>query len=308
MTQPTTDAHTTHGGHGGNHPPGNGGGGGGHGGGNPPPPQTPQQQSALQWAKHILDQWGLSDLFNHLKGWVTDGIDSTTELRLRLEDTKEYKQRFAGNETRVKNGLAVLSPAQYLAMEDAYKQVVRQYDLPHGFYDDKSLTDKLIGSDVSANEFEGRVAAAAQLVHSNPESRDLYKDWYGPGDITAGLLDPNKTAQLVERRALAAQIGGAAALNGLTPSKQHAQQLAEYGTTLDQARQAYAQIGQRMTVDKSISSRFGSSLTQYDEEQATLMDSAKAQAKQALLYGEEAAQFGGHGAIDAQSLSTAANY
>lgn len=300
MTQPTTDAHTHHGGNG-NHQ------GHGHGGGNPPP-QSPQQQSALQWAKHILAQWGLSDLFNHLKGWVTDGVDSTTELRLRLEDTREYKQRFAGNETRIKNGLAALSPAQYLATEDAYQQVLRQYDLPHGFYDDKKTVDSWIGNNVSANELEGRVAAAAQLVHSNPASRDLYKDWYGAGDLTAALLDPNKTSQLVERRALAAQIGGAAAGAGLSPSKQHAQKLAEYGTTLDQARQAYAQIGQRATVDKSISARFGSSLSQWDEEQATLMDSAKAQAKQALLYGEEAAQFGGHGAMDAQSLSTAANY
>lgn len=67
-------------------------------------------------------------------GFIQQGM-SAPEIELQLQNTPEYKQRFAGNAIRIANGLSALSPADYIQLEDQYAQVLQSYGLPKGFYD-----------------------------------------------------------------------------------------------------------------------------------------------------------------------------
>src|SRR5690242_14780275 len=81
-----------------------------------------------------LTEWGLSSLTSLVNSLGKSGATQDS-IALQIQNSDEYKTRFAGNEARVKAGLSVLSPAEYIALEGQYKQVLRSYGMPAGFYD-----------------------------------------------------------------------------------------------------------------------------------------------------------------------------
>lgn len=267
------------------------------------------QQSIYDFMKLTLQSWGLGSMAHYLMNWAQQGM-SSNEIQLRLQDTPEWKQRFAGNEIRQKQGLSVLNPAQYLAMEDGYRQVLRQYGIPAGFYDNKAATDKWIGGDVSASELQTRVAAASDLVNSNPSALQTWSKYYGggKGGAIAAILDTKTALPVLQQQVTAAQIGGAAADQGLQVGRARATTFAQEGVSLAQARQAYSQIASRLPVDQSIASRFGTTFGQGQEENATLLGSGADLNKQASLYAMEGAQFSGHGAASQASNDAGGQY
>jgi hypothetical protein len=119
------------------------------------------QQGAYDLLASTLKSWGLGTLLPDLKGFILGGDTSPDTLSLKLSQTTAYKQRFAGNEERRKNGLPELNPAQYIGLEEQYSNVLRSYGLPAGFYDShKDFTD-FIGKDISPSEIQTR----AQIAH-----------------------------------------------------------------------------------------------------------------------------------------------
>src|ERR1700749_1854637 len=97
---------------------------------------NPQQASALAWFKQQLTQWGIATLVPDAQKLIMQGLDNDA-VTLQLQETDAYKKRFAANALRIKAGLTVLSPAEYVATETAYAQVLRQFGLPKGFYDSR---------------------------------------------------------------------------------------------------------------------------------------------------------------------------
>jgi len=81
-----------------------------------------------------LNAWGLSSLVASLKGFIIQGDTNADTLSLALSQTDAYKTRFAGNAIRVKNGMSELTPAQYLATEEQYRNTLQAWGLPRGFY------------------------------------------------------------------------------------------------------------------------------------------------------------------------------
>ncbi len=142
-----------------------------------------------------------------------------------LRNTETYKQRFSANDARIKAGLAALSPAQYLAKEDAYQNIMRNYGLPEsyyktGLYGKQEGFDTLLANDVSSLELENRIATAQQRVlNSNPEVLNAIKNFYGDsvtnGDILAYALNPQKGLEDIKKKVTAAEIQGAANVFGL---------------------------------------------------------------------------------------------
>ena len=285
----------------GRHGGGNGGGGGGR------HPLTHQQQSAFDLIKHTLQEWGLGSLYNDAKSFIQQGL-SSDEIKLKLADTQEWKQRFAGNEIRQKAGLRVLSPAEYLAVEEQYHQTLRAYGIPRGFYDNKHATDAWIGGDVSPSELQARVQRVSEAIDANPTVIQAWNKYYGggKGGLIAAGLDMKKAAPLVDQQIVSAEIGSAALDQGLNVARGRAEQLSKYGVTLSSARQAYSQIASRLPTDQSVAARFGTSFGQGQEEDATLLGNAAAQNKQANLYAMEGAQFSGHGAASDASNNSGA--
>ena len=209
------------------------------------------RKSAYDILMEEFTRYGLGALVEPLKGLVMDNV-SPSEFSLRLQQTDAYKKRFAANADRIAKGLTALKPAEYLAMEDSYQNIMRNYGLPASYYSKDSLGtqagfNQLLANDVSATELEDRVMTAQnRVVNANPEVYKALKAFYPDitnGDILAYTLDPTKALDAIKRKVTAAEIGGAALASGLTTEAATAENLARYGVTKQQAEQGYQAIG-----------------------------------------------------------------
>lgn len=252
-----------------------------------------QPTSAADLLRQTLTEWGLTSLLPYVQDYLTKGYDSTT-INLYLQDTPEWKQRFAGNELRKQKGLPVLSPATYIATEEQYRNVLQSYGLPSGFYDQHSDFTDFIGNDISPTEISQRAKVAYdQYLNAPPEQRDLWNQYFGPGDAIAGILDPEKATQVIVDRGAQVAIGGAALAQGINVSGSRAAYLQQHQVTLAQAQQAYSQIAQYGQADQNIGNRFGDSnyATQDNEENRLLLNNGALQDRANVLNNSERGLF-----------------
>jgi hypothetical protein len=198
----------------------------------------------VEYTSQVFNNYGLGSLAPKIREYVQQGFTPDT-VTLKLQETPEYQQRFTGNTARKKAGLPVLSPAEYLATESAYKQTMRSAGLPTGFYDDPSDFSTFIGVDVSPAELKSRVDIAAQTIDgADPFFKQQLKEYYnlGDGDMIAYALDPNRALSVIERQAQAVQFGAEATRQGITAPKSMAETYAGLGVTQQQARQGFEQV------------------------------------------------------------------
>jgi hypothetical protein len=269
---------------------------------------TPDQQSASAALQQQLLNWGIPELATDVNRLIKQGL-SEDAITLQLQESTAYQKRFAGNALRLKKGLAVLSPADYVNTETAYAQVLRQFGMPAGFYDSHDDFTNLIANDVSGAELSQRAQDAQEKYLLGPaENRQWWRDHIGGTDAEAiaAILDPGKAIPLVERRLTQSAIGGAALKQGLQVSTGRADELAAAGVTGDQAQQGYTAIAAALPTESAIAQRFGTGFGQTDLEAATfdgVAGSAAAQEKRRQLNAAEAGLFGGKAAADTSSLS-----
>ncbi len=252
----------------------------------------------------------LSSLAKDLKGFILGGDTSPDTLALELSQTKAYKQRFAGNDQRIKNGLPELKPAEYIALEEQYGQVMRAYGLPKGFYDGHGDFNRFIGNDLSPSELASRAQVAHDQYIAAPDYvKQLWTQYFGgKGDAIAAILDPETATSIIQDRGQQIALGGAAAQNGLNINQGRARQLQQSGVTLDSARKAYQQIAASAPIDQTIAKRFGTTFDQSQEENDLLLGQGAATQKRASLYGEEESLFKTAGATDSNALSVSQSY
>jgi hypothetical protein len=210
-----------------------------------------ERKSAYDILMQEFSRYGLGSLVEGIKGLIQENV-SPSEFAIRLQQTDAYKKRFAANADRIAKGLTALNPAEYIALEDKYQSIMRNYGLPESYYSKDSLGtqagfNQLIANDVSSAELEDRVMTAQNRVNNaNPEVTKALKAFYPDitnGDILAYALDPTKALDMIKRKVTAAEIGGAALAQGLTTSAQAAEDLARYGVNKQQAEQGYQTIG-----------------------------------------------------------------
>lgn len=268
------------------------------------------QQSAYDLMDETLKSWGLGDLANTLRQLIVKGDTNPDTLSLELSQTSEYKQRFAGNAIRKANGLAELNPAQYLAMEEGYRQVLQSYGMPKGFYDSNSDFTKFIGNDISASELQSRVQVAHDQYTAAPDYvKSLWNQYFGTkGDAIAAILDPNTATSLIQDRGQQVALGGAAKQYGFNINQQRAQQFQQEGLTLDQARNAYQKIAQNYGSDQTIAKRFGTTIDQATEENAFVLGQQPALQKRQVLGDEEQALFQGGVGASQTSVGVSQSY
>jgi len=277
------------------------------GGGSKPPSSTPLnagQQSAYDLMASTLKSWGLDTLLGDLKQFILAGDTSPDTLSLKLSQTDAYKQRFIGNEQRKANGLPELNPAQYIALEEQYSNVLRSYGLPPGFYDStKDFTD-FIGKDLSPDELRTRAQIAHDQYEAAPQyMKDLWGQYFGgKGDAIAAIIDPDTATAVIQDRAKQVALGAAGAQYGFGVNAARAKQFVDAGVTLQGAQQAYQQIAAIQGQDQTIAKRFGQQFTQQDEENDLLLGQGDAMQKRKSLYGSEEALFKGSGGLDANAL------
>jgi hypothetical protein len=253
----------------------------------------------------LFDSYGLGTLAPKILQYLQDGFGSDT-ITVLLQQTPEYKQRFAGNDARIKNGLQVLTPAEYLSTEASYKQLLRQNGLSDHFDNQQNFTD-WIGKDVSPTELSDRVSMAVQATVQAPPSITQYFNQtlgIGTGDLAAYFLNDQTPTPALQLKLNQAQIGGSALQNNLQISAADSQRYAQQGVTYQQAQSAYQRITDILPTAQKLSEIYQSQVpvSQQTLEQQYLGQSGAAQLASERLGQQETAAFAGQSGVQKQSF------
>jgi len=264
------------------------------------------RQSAIDVVTARFAAYGLGSLASKIKELAVDGATEAT-ITLGLQATDEYKMRFKANDARIKAGLQVLQPAEYLNLEDGYRQVLRSYGLTQFSTDD--YVQQFIANDVSAKELSDRVSIATQRVqNADPAVLSQLQSYYGigPKDAVAYMLDPNQQITKIQRQVAAAEVGVAAAKQGLRSDVAVSEQLAAQGIDQAMAQKGYATIADYLPTAEKLSQIYGQ-VGQYDQstaEQDVFNQLASAQRTRKKLSETEIAAFSGSSGAAKGAFST----
>jgi len=251
----------------------------------------------------LFEQYGLGSLAPNIVNYIKQGYAADTVTTL-LQNTDAYKKRFSANDARRKAGLRVLSPAEYLSVEDSYRAIMSAAGLPKGFYDSTEDFSKWIAADVSPTEVQGRVDAASELVNNvDPDTKKAFSQYYTKGDLIAYALDRKRSTTVLNRQVRAAEVGGAADAAGVTASRSLAERIADEGVDGSQARQGFSAVAQNRQQANLLSRTYGIRLTEQDLIDETFFADADATERRTRLASRERAAFSGSGGQSATSLS-----
>jgi hypothetical protein len=253
-----------------------------------------------------FNKYGLTGLADKIKQLAMEGASADT-ISLQLQETPEYQMRFAANADRIKKGLSALSPAEYINVEDTYRQVLRAYGLNQ--FDNNDYVKQFISNDVSPTELSNRVVTAVQRVqYADPAISQTLKDFYGisSADIVAYVLDPTQQMEKIQRQVAAAEIGAAARKQGLYAGAGVSEALAAQGITQAEAQKGYATIADIMPTAEKLSGIY-SQAPGYDQstaEQDVFNSLASAQRKRQNLVALEQSSFSGSSGTAKGAFST----
>lgn len=223
---------------------GTGGTGGGGGGGNTPGPATlsSTQQDGFAYLNVLLNAYGLGSL----SGWARDQIiagNSPDMVAQLLRERDEFRQRFPAIFTRQQQGLPPISPDEYLSFERTARQMMQQYGLPSGFYDQPEDFTRYLERDVSVDELQQRVQLYQQAVFEQPpEWRAAMQTFYGvdAGQLTAYWIDPNRALPMLKQQMIAAQQSVSARISGYGAlTRDEAERFGLLGISPEQALQGF---------------------------------------------------------------------
>lgn len=252
---------------------------------------------------NTLKAYGLESLSSAVLGYIQQGYSADT-ISVLLPETDAYKKRFSANDVRRKAGLPALSPAEYLSVEDSYRQIMSTAGLPPGFYDEPGDFTKWIENDVSPTEVQNRVQVATDMVNNiDPAARQQFQQWYSTGDMVAYALDRDRATTVLERQWRAAQAGGAAKDQGLTLSQQQAERIASTGISANEARSGLGQAADLTRTNSRLGAIYGEDYSQDTAVEEVFFDSAPAGQQRKRLASQERAQFGGTSSTTTESLS-----
>lgn len=218
-------------------------------GGGEEPTGSTGSKDALSTINGILSRFGLGALAGQLWNMhLNKEVDITSEDAIAwvLKETPAWKERFAGNISRVAAGYAELSPSTYIGMEEMYKSVLKANGMPTGFYDNQEALNSLIAGDIDAQEFNDRIGFARSIVHDAPASvRAQMQELYGisEGMLVAHFIDPKQADPLLKEQERTARIGAASFERaGMQLTKEQATDLAKRGYTEEQAKTGFSDV------------------------------------------------------------------
>ena len=267
---------------------------------------TGDERNAYSALLSQFTRLGLGTLAPKILQFIQNGFGPDT-ITLLLQDTPEYKTRFAANDARIKAGLPVLNPGEYLAVEQSFRDIMQSAGLPRGFYDTPEALTDLIAKAVSPKELNDRVTLASDYLYNAPqETKQALVDYYGldQGHLLAHILDPTAAAPLIQKQYRTAQIGGAAAGQGFNIDVNNAGNLAEAGITGQQAQQGFQQIGGFLATGEKLGDIYGEQygLDQAEAETFGTTGAAQAGEQRRRLASQERAAFGGNSGVGSSSL------
>lgn len=278
--------------------------------------------SAFAELELVLLSYGLEELVDVLRGIVVDYPDASIGRQLDiLYNSEPYKRRFPAMDILRKKvedgapGYVMLNPAEYLQLEQSYRQQLEAYGLPVGFYDEPTDFANWIGGGVSPDEVGRRAKLASDMAqNADAGTKDALRRFYGitDGQITAYFLDPERMQgqfDEAERRARAARLAGAAAGAGFNVDeswRDRAESLAalvDPDMTTADFRAAYENVFDDVQTGGAMAQRYGLDYTLDDAEDYALLGMPSAQRKRRRVAEAEAATFSGTSGVGRSSLS-----
>lgn len=244
----------------------------------------------------MLREWGLESLGTSVLDMLHAG-DPADIIPIKLQETPEYKARFAANEARKRKGLPVLAPAEYIENERQYRDRFRRYGLPSTFYDSQDDYRKFLEADMSPQELEDLIVDAQVSYLSAPaEERRAWQDLYGytPDIALASMLDPERGETLRKRQIAAVGISAEAqrAFRGeYSPGVQRAEELASLGVSQQEAQRGYRDIAGRVANDQFLGKLAGENITTKDLEDEALFGDELSAAKRRRAIDQERGRF-----------------
>jgi len=281
-----------------------------------------RQVDSIAAISALLSSYGIGDLSTAITDAVIKGYSSDT-IQLIMQDPKgtdplavAFQTRFPANKARLAAGKSVLSPAEYLAAERSYSQVLQSYGVASLATRDKM--NAFITNDISAAEVSDRVGLAITRVKNadadTKAALALYYPMLNQADIVGAVLDPAEGLPALQRKVQMAEIGGAALAQGLKTVdaagkltgidiKMGQEALASLGVTKEQARAGFQQVAEvtpRAEFLSSIST--GEDYNQLQAEQEAFQGLASAKRARVALTEQEKARFGGSSGTSKTSL------
>lgn len=270
---------------------------------------TVEQRRSYDTLVALFESYGLGSLAGEIRNLVVEGITDGATIALRLRNTPAYKARFAANEKRRQAGLRELSPAEYLGLEDQYRQSMRRAGLPENFYNTNGDFLRFIENDISPDELNSRLEIAKGYLSSQvpTEIKDMLRQYYGQSEseMLAYILDPTRGETLMQEKWARAQVTGAANRFQVSLGSLEDQVVAS-GAGWQQASEAFRQIAEQRESYQDLGAIYGESTSQSDlvQEAFSLSGSDKVSEKKRRLASQERAAFSGSSGLGRQSLSS----
>lgn len=269
----------------------------------PPSGLSDSDKDAYALLKEVFINYGLEELVPAITKLMSNNVgpnQASLMLKTNPEYNAAYIKRFAGNETRRKAGLNVLSEAEYLDLENSYSQTLNAFGIKNYLgtttEEKRNAMANIIGNDISATEFKDRVDTVVTRVNNaDPTIKETLKNFYGikEDDLTSYFLNPSDNLPKLQEKVAAAEIGAAAANQKLAYSKATAEDLAKFGITKAQAIEGYSTIGEIMPTASKLGEIYGDKYTQTTAEEEVFKGTASAKRKRQMLAEREAASFSG---------------
>jgi hypothetical protein len=217
-------------------------------------------EELLQKARALYP--GLPDSFINLfvQYWEQTG-DAQQAISQTRQDPS-YDTIFPGNKTE--RGQIRYDEVTYFALEDSYIGTLAEYGIPRAtslnILQDRFVS--LLENEVSANEFQQRVAAVYRGVQQNiPEVQSFYANNFGidldEQSIFLGALDPSVGEDIVAGKITTAQIGGEATRAGFTISLDESRRIQQFGLSQAEARRLFTQAQTQIPQIQELQEREG---------------------------------------------------
>lgn len=276
-----------------------------------------------------LGQSFLDSLMKSVDQVYADNVAPTdAQILNSIYSSDAYKQRFAANEIIRKRmaegkgepGDRLLTPAEYVRTEAAYKEIMSEAGLPPGFYDQPEDFTKFIAElGTSVAEVTERVNIAKQaLQNADANIKQALKDYYGltENDMVAYLLDPDKAFEVVNSRFryttaqakemyTKAEVGGAALRAGMQGgiTEKFAEEITKAGKA-NLAEEAFQRSARQQTDYERLLGLSGKEAGKEDlaRESLALAGGAEVGIETKKLASQERARFAKRSAIDRGSL------
>lgn len=209
-----------------------------------------KQQREARAARASLESWlgtffdptadanMIKDLMTFVDQQITEDIPAEA-IMLNIRGQKFYQDRFAGNAALQKKGLAELTPAEYLAAERSYSEILRQSGLER--LATRQNFSSFIGGEVSAVELQDRVTNVyGRIMNADTALRKELQALKAntnitDSDLAESLLMGKEGANVLKRKIAMAEIGAEFTPRGIT-SALGAEELVNLGVTREQAR------------------------------------------------------------------------